>query len=100
MAHGAGSVIMPQLLTELGCEVYAINMDADGRFHRPPEPVADNVQGQAPPGDRPGPPVADLPLPYPAVDATDGYLQEGRPFPAPSAGHPHAVLPGGLHPHA
>jgi phosphomannomutase len=34
---------MPQLLTELGCEVYAINMDADGRFHRPPEPVAENL---------------------------------------------------------
>ncbi len=41
--HGAGSVIMPQLLTELGCEVYAINMEADGRFHRPPEPVAENL---------------------------------------------------------
>ncbi|MFY7921831.1 MAG: phosphoglucosamine mutase, partial [Gemmatimonas sp.] len=25
--HGAGSVIMPQLLTALGCEVYAINME-------------------------------------------------------------------------
>lgn len=41
--HGAGSVIMPQLLTELGCEVFAINMEADGRFHRPPEPVAENL---------------------------------------------------------
>jgi len=41
--HGAGSVVMPQLLTELGCEVYAINMEADGRFHRPPEPVAENL---------------------------------------------------------
>ncbi len=41
--HGAGSVIMPQLLTELGCEVYAINMEADGKFHRPPEPVAENL---------------------------------------------------------
>ena len=41
--HGAGSVIMPQLLTELGCEVYAINMEPDGRFHRPPEPVAENL---------------------------------------------------------
>lgn len=41
--HGAGSVIMPQLLTELGCEVYAINMEADGRFHRPPEPIAENL---------------------------------------------------------
>lgn len=41
--HGAGSVIMPQLLIELGCEVFAINMEADGRFHRPPEPVAENL---------------------------------------------------------
>lgn len=41
--HGAGSVIMPELLTALGCEVYAINMEADGRFHRPPEPVAENL---------------------------------------------------------
>lgn len=41
--HGAGAVIMPQLLTELGCEVYAINMEPDGRFHRPPEPVAENL---------------------------------------------------------
>ena len=41
--HGAGGVIMPQLLTELGCEVYAINMEADGQFHRPPEPVAEHL---------------------------------------------------------
>ncbi len=41
--HGAGAVIMPQLLTELGCEVYAINMETDGLFHRPPEPVAENL---------------------------------------------------------
>ncbi|MCC6244035.1 MAG: phosphoglucosamine mutase [Gemmatimonadaceae bacterium] len=41
--HGAGAVIMPQLLTELGCDVYAINMETDGRFHRPPEPVAENL---------------------------------------------------------
>jgi phosphomannomutase len=41
--HGAGAVVMPQLLTELGCEVFAINMEADGRFHRPPEPVAEHL---------------------------------------------------------
>ena len=41
--HGAGSMIMPQLLTELGCEVFAIGMDADGKFPRPPEPVAENL---------------------------------------------------------
>jgi phosphomannomutase len=41
--HGAGDRIMPQLLTELGCEVFAINMEPHGRFHRPPEPVAENL---------------------------------------------------------
>ncbi len=41
--HGAGSVIIPQLLEALGCQVSAIGMDADGRFPRPPEPVAENL---------------------------------------------------------
>ncbi len=41
--HGAGGVIMPQLLAELGCEVFAINDQTDGLFHRPPEPVAENL---------------------------------------------------------
>ncbi len=41
--HGAGATIMPELLTELGCEVYAINMETDGLFHRSPEPIAENL---------------------------------------------------------
>ncbi len=41
--HGAGSVIMPDLLERLGCDVHAINDAPDGRFHRPPEPVAENL---------------------------------------------------------
>lgn len=41
--HGAGSVIMPALLEALGCEVHAINLEPHGRFHRPPEPVAENL---------------------------------------------------------
>lgn len=41
--HGAGSVIMPALLQRLGCEVAAIGMTPDGRFPRPPEPVADQL---------------------------------------------------------
>ena len=41
--HGAGSVIMPELLERLGCEVHVINSTPDGRFHRPPEPVAENL---------------------------------------------------------
>jgi phosphomannomutase len=41
--HGAGSVIIPQLLEALGCEMVAIGLEADGRFPRPPEPVPENL---------------------------------------------------------
>ncbi len=41
--HGAGAAIMPALLAELGCEVFAIGMEPDGRFPRPPEPVAEQL---------------------------------------------------------
>ena len=41
--HGAGAVIMPELLDRLGCKVTAANMEPDGRFPRPPEPVAENL---------------------------------------------------------
>ena len=41
--RGAGGVIMPELLERLGCEVTAINVEPDGRFPRPPEPVAENL---------------------------------------------------------
>jgi phosphomannomutase len=41
--RGAGGVIMPKLLERLGCELTAINMETDGRFPRPPEPVAENL---------------------------------------------------------
>ncbi len=41
--HGAGSRIMPALLDALGCTVSSIGMTADGRFPRPPEPVAENL---------------------------------------------------------
>jgi len=41
--RGAGSVIMPLLLERLGCGVTAINLEPDGRFPRPPEPVAANL---------------------------------------------------------
>lgn len=41
--RGAGKVIMPALLDRLGCEVVSINLDPDGRFPRPPEPVAENL---------------------------------------------------------
>jgi phosphomannomutase len=42
-ARGAGGAIMPALLDRLGCEVTAINLETDGRFPRPPEPVAANL---------------------------------------------------------
>jgi phosphomannomutase len=41
--RGAGGVIMPALLEELGCEIVAINLETDGRFPREPEPVAENL---------------------------------------------------------
>ena len=41
--RGAGGVIMPALLERLGCEVAAINLETDGRFPRPPEPIAANL---------------------------------------------------------
>ena len=41
--RGAGAVIMPALLDRLGCRVTAINLEPDGRFPRPPEPVAENL---------------------------------------------------------
>jgi phosphomannomutase len=41
--RGAGKVIMPALFARLGCTMSAINMEPDGRFPRPPEPVAENL---------------------------------------------------------
>jgi phosphomannomutase len=41
--RGAGSVIVPQLLEQLGCDCTAIHTEPDGKFPRPPEPVAENL---------------------------------------------------------
>src|SRR3954469_24697634 len=41
--RGAGAVVIPALLEEFGCTVVAINTEADGRFPRPPEPIAENL---------------------------------------------------------
>lgn len=41
--RGAGGTTMPKLLESLGCEVYAINTETDGRFPRPPEPLPENL---------------------------------------------------------
>lgn len=41
--RGAGGAIIPHLLELLGCQVEAIELEADGRFPRPPEPVPENL---------------------------------------------------------
>ena len=41
--RGAGAIIMPSLLDRLGCRVTAINLETDGLFPRPPEPLAENL---------------------------------------------------------
>lgn len=42
--NGAGGVIIPQLLQELGCEVVAINQETNGRFAHTPEPLPENLK--------------------------------------------------------
>ena len=42
--RGAGAVVMPQLLDRLGCVVTAINLEPDGRFPHPPEPIPENLR--------------------------------------------------------
>jgi len=42
-ARGAGGAIMPALLDRLGCTVTGIHLETDGRFPRPPEPIAANL---------------------------------------------------------
>jgi phosphomannomutase len=41
--NGAGSVIAPDFLRELGATVVTINCKTDGDFHRDPEPRAENL---------------------------------------------------------
>lgn len=43
--HGAGGALLPDLLTELGCEVVGTGLELDGRFPRDPEPTAGNLDG-------------------------------------------------------
>jgi phosphomannomutase len=41
--RGAGGTIVPRLLESLSCTVSAINLETDGRFPRPPEPLPANL---------------------------------------------------------
>ena len=41
--NGAGCVVSPMLLGELGCELAHVNAQADGRFTHEPEPVKKNL---------------------------------------------------------
>ena len=42
--NGAASVVIPELLQRLGCQVAAISCEPTGRFERNPEPVAENLK--------------------------------------------------------
>jgi phosphomannomutase len=41
--RGAGATAIPALLERLGCRMTGINLETDGRFPRPPEPVPENL---------------------------------------------------------
>ncbi len=41
--RGAGAPLMGPLLERLGCRVVGINLEPDGQFPRPPEPVPENL---------------------------------------------------------
>ena len=41
--HGAGAVVVPELLRRLGCRVEGIGLEPDGRFPRNPEPTPENL---------------------------------------------------------
>lgn len=41
--RGAGASAIPQLLEKLGCRMHGINLEMDGRFPRPPEPIPENL---------------------------------------------------------
>ena len=42
--HGAGGLLGPKLLEELGCEVVHLGVEPNGQFSHPPEPTAGNLQ--------------------------------------------------------
>ena len=42
--NGAGGILLPQLLAELGVDVHFINADTTGRFAHSPEPTPENLR--------------------------------------------------------
>ena len=42
--NGAGSVVTPEFLEELGCHVIKLNCEISGFFNRPPEPTPENIK--------------------------------------------------------
>ncbi len=42
--HGAGALVLPDLLRQLGADVDGIGLTADGRFPRNPEPTPENLR--------------------------------------------------------
>jgi len=43
--RGVGGTIMPQLLEGLGCKVVGMDLETDGAFPRPPEPLPEHLAG-------------------------------------------------------
>jgi phosphomannomutase len=41
--NASGSIIIPQLLTELGCKVFKLNCEGNGEFTHKPEPLPENL---------------------------------------------------------
>ncbi len=76
--RGAGGPIMSKLLDRLGCQVVGIDMEADGRFPRNPEPTAENLLGL---GQRVVAEGADIGLAVdPDVDRLALVDETGRPI--------------------
>jgi phosphomannomutase len=43
--NGAGSIVAPEMLGELGCEVHGLDCEPTGVFRRDPEPTGSNLAG-------------------------------------------------------
>src|SRR5213596_812017 len=76
--RGAGGAVMPELLERLGCRVTAINVETDGLFPRPPEPVPENLKAL---GARARRKKADIGIAVdPDVDRLAIVDEKGRPI--------------------